>query len=344
MPTINLSILDQSPVRKGCTARQAIQETTQLAQLAEQWGYTRFWVSEHHNTTSLAGSTPEVLIAHLAGVTQHIRLGSGGIMLPNHSALKVAENFRMLEILSPGRIDLGIGRAPGSDRLTASLLNPANTFKDQDFVEQVYDLQHYLHDVATPGTVYEKVKAIPVAETAPDLWLLSSSGASAGVAAHFGAAFCFAHFINAAGGPQAVQAYKERFKPSAQLATPQASVAIFVLCAETEAKIAELQAVMDYQLVRLEQGKIDAFPPYEDIKDYQYTAAEWARVQYNRRRVVSGTPEQIVGNIAQVADEYGVDEVMVVTITHDFADRIRSYKLLANAFHLPEIRTESIVS
>src|SRR5688572_6107248 len=173
MADIKLSILDQSPVRKGGTARQALLETTELAKLAEKLGYTRFWVSEHHNTASLAGSSPEVLLAHLGNHTEKIKIGSGGIMLPNHSALKVAENFRLLETLFPGRIDLGLGRAPGTDRYTASLLNPSNTFNEDDFTQQLVDLTHYLNDGIT-GSNLTKVKAAPMATTVPDLWLLSS--------------------------------------------------------------------------------------------------------------------------------------------------------------------------
>ncbi len=335
--TIKLSVLDQSPVRKGGTARQAVIETTQLAQLAEKLGYTRFWVSEHHNITSLAGSTPEVLIAHLANHTKQIRIGSGGIMLPNHSALKVAENFRMLETLFPGRIDLGIGRAPGGDKLTAHLLNPTNTFSDQDFVQQLIDLQAFLWDDDEAGTIHEKIKAIPLAESAPDLWILSSSGSSASVAGHFGMGFSFAHFINPNNGPQAVEAYRQRFKPSEQLQAPQATVAIFILCAETEEKAAQLQAVMDYQMVRMEQGIISGFAPYEEVKDYVYSAAELARIQYNRQRVISGTPEQVKEKVENLAAQYGVDEVIAVTITHSFADRIRSYELLAEVFAIPAL-------
>src|ERR1700754_4762996 len=149
---IRLSVLDQSPVRKGVTAEQAVKETIALAKYTDELGYARFWVSEHHNTGALAGSTPEVLLAYLASQTKNIRIGSGGIMMPNHSALKVAENFRMLEALAPGRIDLGMGRAPGTDRLTASMLNPSNQFNEQDFVNQLYDLIHYFHDTGEPGT------------------------------------------------------------------------------------------------------------------------------------------------------------------------------------------------
>ena len=247
---IRLSILDQSPVRKGATAAQAVEETVELAKFADKLGYTRFWVSEHHNTSSLAGSTPEVLIAHLAGETERIRVGSGGIMLPNHSALKVAENFRMLEAIFPGRIDLGMGRAPGTDRVTATILNPSNRFSEQDFIEQLSDLQHYLHDTAEAGSIKERVKAIPQVETVPAQWLLSSSGQSAVFAAHFGMGFSFAHFINPVGGPEAIKMYRQRFMPSDDLKEQQANAAIFVFCSREEEKIHQHQALMDFRFTQ----------------------------------------------------------------------------------------------
>ncbi|TGE24026.1 LLM class flavin-dependent oxidoreductase [Hymenobacter aquaticus] len=331
---LRLSILDQSPVRQGGTARQAILETIELAQLADRLGYTRYWVSEHHNTPTLAGSTPEVLMAHLAGITQRIRVGSGGVMLPHYSALKVAENFRMLETLFPGRIDLGIGRAPGSDRLTASVLNPANSFTESDFIEQLMDLSRYLTDTAEPDTIQEKVKATPLATTVPEPWILSSSGQSGLFAAYLGMAFSFAHFINPVGGPQMVRMYQDRFKPSEHLQKPLANVAIFVLCAETEEKARQLHQSLAVQMLRLEQGQRTQMPPYEEIKDYQYSAAEQERLAYNWQRIISGTPSQLKEQITDLAQQYGVEEVVAVTITYDFADRLRSYELLAEAFAL----------
>src|SRR6202012_1787586 len=234
---IRLSVLDQSPVRKGVTAEQAVKETIELAKYTDQLGYTRFWVSEHHNTGSLAGSTPEVLLAYLAAQTKSIRIGSGGIMMPNHSSLKVAENFRMLEALAPGRVDLGMGRAPGTDRLTASVLNPSNQFKEQDFIEQLYDLRNYFHDTGELGSPLGKIRAIPQVQTVPDMWLLSSSGQSGLFAAHFGMGLSFAHFINPIGGPEAVAMYRERFKPSDDMPNEHASVAIFVFCSEDKEKL-----------------------------------------------------------------------------------------------------------
>jgi luciferase family oxidoreductase group 1 len=326
---IKLSVLDQSPIRKGATAAQAIQETIQLAKLTDTLGYTRFWVSEHHNMGIIAGSTPEVLLAHLAGETKNMRMGSGGIMMPNHSTLKVAENFRMLEALFPGRIDLGMGRAPGTDRITASMLNPSNQFREQDFVEQLADLQNYFHDD------YEgRIRAIPQVQTVPDMWLLSSSGQSGLFAAHFGMGFSFAHFINPNGGPESVKMYRDRFQPSDDLAQPQANVAIFVFCSEDLEKVRQHEAVMSHRFLQFEKGGAIVPLSYDDVKDVQYTPAEEERIRANRYRVIAGSPTELKLKLTWLANDYGVDEIMLVTITENFEDRLESYRLLAKQFEL----------
>ena len=229
-------------------------------------------------------------MAHLAGETKNIRIGSGGVMMPNHSALKVAENFRMLEALFPGRIDLGMGRAPGTDRLTASVLNPSNQFRGQDFIEQLYDLNNYFHDRGEPGTPQSKIRAIPQVKTVPAIWLLSSSGESGLFAAHFGMGLVFAHFINPLGGPEAVATYRDRFKASEDQLTSQAAVAVFVFCSEDEEKIRRHQAMMDYRFNQFEKGGGLAPVAYEDIKDVVYSPAEQERILHNRKRVIAGTP------------------------------------------------------
>src|SRR6201996_555091 len=329
---IRLSVLDQSPVRKGADAETAVQETIQLAKLADELGYLRYWVAEHHNTSMLAGSTPEVLIGHLAAHTKNIRLGSGGVMMPNHSTLKVAENFRMLEALYPGRIDLGMGRAPGTDRITASMLNPSNQFKEDEFVEQLTDLQNYFHDRGEAGTIKARIRAIPQVKTVPDMWLLSSSGHSALFAAHFGMGFSFAHFINPFGGPGNVEMYRSRFKPSEDLPEPEANMAIFVFCSEDEEKVMRHKAVMDHRFLQFEKGTVGGPIGYDDVKDEVYTDAEQDRIRYNRQRVVAGTPDKVKARLTQLAEDYDVDEIVAVTITEDFDERKRSYELLAKLF------------
>ena len=331
---LQLSVLDQTPIRRNSHAGEALQETIRLARLADRLGYTRYWLSEHHNTLTLAGASPEILIARLAAETRGLRLGSGGIMLPNHSSLKVAENFRLLEALYPGRIDLGIGRAPGGDRLTAQLLNPSNNFNPEDYIRQIRDLYAFLGDEDTEGTMQGKVRAIPRIDTRPELWMLTSSGESAYLAAHFGMALSFAQFINPVGGAAAIRAYKDRFRPSAQLARPRASVGIFAFCSEDPQKVKEVQAVMDYRLLSFEKGRFNEIPSYEIARDADYSPAEWQRVLYNRQRMVVGTPEVVREKIREIAEDFGVEEIILSTFCDRIEDRLHSYELMAKLFEL----------
>lgn len=332
--SIKLSVLDQTPIRRGSTAGEALQESIQLAKRADELGYVRYWLSEHHNISTLAGAAPEVFIARLASETKRIKFGSGGIMLPNHSTLKVAENFRLLEALYPGRIDLGIGRAPGGDRLTASLLNPTNKFDPQEYIQQIIDLKAFLSDDREAGGVHDKVMAIPSIDTQPELWMLTSSGESAYIAAHFGMAVSFAQFINPVGGAEAIRSYRERFKASEELPQPKASVGIFVFCSENEEKARRMQTIMDYRLISLEKGKIDMTPSYEEASAYSYSPAEWSRVQHNRQRMIVGNPDEVKMKMTVLASTLKVDEIVVATFSEEFNDRVRSYELLAERFGL----------
>jgi luciferase family oxidoreductase group 1 len=331
---LRLSILDQTPIRKDSDAGAALQETIRLAKLADRLGYTRYWLSEHHNTTTLAGAAPEILIARLAAETKGIRLGSGGIMLPNHSTLKVAENFRLLEALYPGRIDLGLGRAPGGDRLTAQLLNPTNTFDPQEYIRQIKDLYDFLSDTPGSGNYEGKIRAIPHIDTQPELWMLTSSGESAYLAAHFGMSLCYAQFINPAGGPEAIRAYRERWRPSAVLAKPRASVGIFAFCSEDPQKVAETQALIDYRLLGFEKGRYDEIPTVAAATAYQYTPAEWQRVLHNRQRTAIGSPADMREKLTSLAAQFDVDEIVISTFTEQPEDRLHSYELLAELFGL----------
>ncbi|MBT1703242.1 LLM class flavin-dependent oxidoreductase [Chryseosolibacter indicus] len=339
---MKLSVLDQTPIRRGSNAREALQESVELVKLAESLNYTRYWISEHHNIGTLACAAPEVLIARLGAETKRIRLGSGGIMLPNHSALKVAENFRLLEGLFPGRIDLGIGRAPGGDRLTASVLNPSNNFEPNEYIQQIRALKAFFADDATPGTVHEKVKAIPKIDTTPNLWMLTSSGESAFLAAHFGIALSFAQFINPVGGAEAIEQYRKNFKTSAELSSPQDSVGIFVFCGETEEKAARMQAVMDYRLLSIARGQMDETPSYESIKSYQYSSDELRYIQYNRQRMVVGTPDVVKKQLEDLAENMDVSEIVVATFAETSEDRLRSYALLAEMFDLQKATQEAL--
>jgi luciferase family oxidoreductase group 1 len=332
---LRLSVLDQSPVRSGMTAAEAVQETLELAQAAEQLGYRRYWLAEHHATPGLAGSCPEVLIGQVAARTSRIRVGSGGVMLSHYSALKVAETFRMLETLFPGRIDLGIGRAPGSDRRTAQALRDGAALTGPEFFpEQVADLVGFLGDALPAGHPFADVRVMPEPATAPEVWLLGSSDQSAALAAHFGTAFSFAHFISEEGGAEITRAYARGFRPSAALAEPRASAAVFVVCADTEAEAWRLARSRELFILRLRTGRPGRYPSVEEAEAYPYTPHERAIVEYNRRRTVAGTPDQVRARLEAMAAEYGVRELVIVTITHNPKARLRSYELVAHAFGL----------
>lgn len=335
MKKIKLSVLDQSQVRRNGTPRQALEESGELVQLAEKLGYTRYWVSEHHNFKMVAGTAPEVLIPYLASKTSTIKIGSGGIMLPNHSSLKVAENFGLLETLFPKRIDLGIGRAPGGDRLSSHLLNPSNNFSEKEFFQQLIDVQAFLRGDETPETVHEKVKSYPNPEEIPNLWLLTSSGGSAQFAAHFGMALSFAQFINPEGGPDTADFYRHNFKSSPELKEPKVNVGIFAFCSEDEQKVKDWITEFDYRMLHIESGATGDLPSFEEIKNFNYSLQQKARITYNRGRFVAGTPDKLKMEIEKIANKYETDEIMIATIAEDFEDRKKSYELLANIFLKP---------
>lgn len=332
MKKLKLGILDQSIIQVGKTAKQAIDETIATARLAEQLGYSRFWVSEHHNSAFIAGSAPEVLMVKLADETRQIRIGSGGVMLPNHSALKVAENFRMLETLFPGRIDLGMGRAPGGDRLTASLLNPSNDFSEISYLKQLDHLQHFFNDTA--ASQHGPLLAVPQAAGVPMQWILSSSGGSSAIAARFGLGLAIARFINGFAGRDIVETYRKNFKPSAQFPVPHALLSISVLCADTEEKAQQMRKFIDYVFIQFEKGNFHTFADYKTIDAYTFSEEELARARHNSGRVVSGTKAQVKEQLERLAEEFDVDEIIVSTMAADADDRKRSFELLAEAFEL----------
>ena len=331
---MRLSVLDQSPIRSGGTAADAIHETLELAQVCERLGYHRYWLAEHHSSRGLAGTSPEVLIGQVAARTSRIRVGSGGVMLSHYSALKVAEQFRVLETLFPGRIDLGIGRAPGSDQRTAWALAGGGIRDIEHFPQQIADVVAWLHDRLPERHPFAGVRAMPAGSTAPEVWLLGSSDASAIYAAEQGLAFSFAHFINADGGPQVTQVYRDRFRPSPELAAPMASAAIWAVCADSEEEARRLERCRELALVRLYTGRYGPFPSVEEAESFPYTARDLAIIEHARGRTVAGTPDVVRARVEAMAQAYGVDELVIVTITHDFKARVRSYELLADTFAL----------
>lgn len=338
MKNIKISVLDQSQIGRNGNAHQTLMESGELVRLADALGFERYWVSEHHNFKLVAGTTPEVLIPYLASRSQRIRVGSGGIMLPNHTALKVSENFGMLATLFPNRIDFGIGRAPGGDRLSAQLLNPANTFSEKQFYEQLVDVQAYLRGEEVPDTVHEKVKAYPIPEILPEFWILTSSGGSAQFAAHFGMALSFAHFINPVGGPEVVAVYRDSFKPSDTLAEPKVNVGIFAYCSEDEQNVKDWVAEFDYRMLHIEMGATGDLPSVEEVKNMEYSMHQRARIAWNRGRFIAGTPNVVKQKIEDLANEYNVDEIMIATWAENFEDRKHSYELIAKMFPAESIQ------
>ncbi len=332
---MKLSVLDQSPIRAGGTPRQALAETLELAQLADRLGYERYWVAEHHSTGGLASATPEILIEAIASRTERIRVGSGGVMLSHYSPLKVAESFRMLEALHPGRIDLGVGRAPGSDTRTATALATGpGRLGIEHYPEQLMDLYGYLSDTLPANHPFAGIHAMPAGETMPELWLLGSSDASAQYAAELGWSFCYAHFINPYGGLVHTQNYRAAFCPSPMLAEPRASLAISATVAETREEAERLCWSRWGARVGAARGRRTGFLPPEEAMALEFTAPEREYIEHMRSESIHGDPATVKARIEKMAADYDVEDVVVVTITYDFEARKRSYELLADAFGL----------
>jgi len=318
-------------MREGGTAADALRESIELARRVERMGYHRFWIAEHHGTGGLASSAPEILIGQVLAQTHAIRVGSGGVMLSHYSALKVAEQFRMLEALFPGRVDLGVGRAPGSDqRHAAALSHGPGSLPLDAYPDQVDDLVSYLSDALPLGHPFADIRATPRVDTAPTVWCLGSSLDSAMIAAELGLPYAFAHFINQEAGTRAVQLYRQRFKPSRWLEAPQVAVGLSALCAPTEEEAIRLSWSRYCMRFRRGQG----VPTPETALAFDYSPAELAYIEYTRPRSAIGDPPQVHDKIAARLEEFDVDEAILVTITHDFEDRVRSYELIAREFAL----------
>lgn len=329
-PPLPLSVLDLAPVPEGSSAAEALRRTVDLARLAERLGYVRYWFAEHHGMPSVASSAPEILIGHVASATERMRIGAGGIMLPNHSALKVAELFRTLSALHPRRIDLGLGRAPGSDAMASRALGASD---GQDFTAQLAELQAFCGEREfAAGHPYRQVVAVPGDAPLPPIWLLGSSGASARWAGQLGLGYSFAsHFSPTPAGP-AFRAYRDSFRPSAQFPQPSAVLGVAAVCAEAAEEADRLASTMDLAWLRIRRGEFLPLPSPETARAYPYSAFEREAVREYRSRTVIGTPEQVRAAIETLAADSGADEVMVVSNLYGHAERLRSYELLAQAF------------
>ena len=333
---MRLSVLDQSTIVSGRTPADAITESMALAQHCEALGYDRYWLAEHHASASQAGTAPEILIAAIAATTRRIRVGSAGVMLPHYSSLKVAEQFRVLEAVAPGRIDLGLGRAPGSDGRTAFALNPNAAKAADQFPAQLRDLLAWLAgEPLVEGHPFRSVVAQPTGPTSPEVWILGSSEYGAQVAAHFGLPYCFAHFItDGEGMAEALDLYRASFRPGPRHKTPHAALAVWALAADTEAEADRLFASRALWRLGRDRGIYAALPTLEEAAAYAYTGQESARMAHIRARALCGTAAEIASRIDGLARDVGAAEVAVITTVADKVARQRSYTLLAEATRL----------
>jgi luciferase family oxidoreductase group 1 len=334
-----LSVLDISPVPSGSSSSEALRNTLDLAKLTDALGYSRYWLAEHHNTALIASTSPEVMIGHVADVTQHMRVGSGGIMLPNHAPLKVAETFRVLEALHPGRIDLGLGRAPGTDSLTAlALRRSREAVYADDFPAQLAELLAFFEDDFPANHPYARVKAMPEDAATPEVWLLGSSEFSAQLAASAGLRFAFAHHIQPEPAIRALRFYRDNFKPSRYLEQPESLIAVSAICAETDEQARELAAPAELTMLRFRQGgRMGKLPSVAEAKAYPYTAEELLAVREGRQRLTVGSPATVKERLTTLAAQGAVDEIMVTTIVHGHEERRRSYELIAEAFGVARV-------
>lgn len=331
-----LSVLDLVPIVSGGTSSQSLRNSIELAKVADRLGYTRYWFAEHHNMPSIASSVPEVMIGQVARETTHLRVGSGGVMLPNHPPLKIAETFRMLEALYPGRIDLGIGRAPGTDPLTAyALRRDKNALNSRDFPEHLTELLAFAANEFPAEHPFKAVTAMPNDVGFPEVWLLGSSAFGSQMAASLGVGYAFAHHISPENAIPALRGYRNQFQPSKYLDKPYAIITTAVICADTSEEAEWLASSIALAIVRLRNGQAIPFPSPEEAKAYPYTLAERAQADsYRRSTQIVGDPTSVREQLDRLVDVTGADEVMAVTLVHDHAARVRSYELLAEVYGL----------
>jgi len=329
---IPLSILDLSPVASGSTAAQALRNSLDLARLADTLGFKRYWVAEHHNMPAIASSAPEIMIGQIAAATSRIRVGSGGVMLPNHAPLMVAERFKVLEALYPGRIDLGLGRAPGTDPATSYALRRRQGISEEDdFLDRFNELMLLESRGFPAGHPFANVRAMPSDVPLPPIFLLGSSDYSAQLAGHIGAAFAFAHHFANFDAAEAMRLYHETFKPSPAHAKPYAILATHVVCADTDDEAERLARTVDLNIVRRAKGEYLPLASPEEAAAYDYAPVDKARIAQNRARVAVGSPTTVKAKLMPLIEATEAQELMVTTMIYDHTARRRSYELLPRA-------------
>ncbi|MDG5471863.1 LLM class flavin-dependent oxidoreductase [Jeotgalibacillus sp. ET6] len=328
---MKLGILDQVPLSKGQTVKKTIEQTIELAIEAEKLGYTRYWFAEHHNTNGLLSASPELWITRIASETSKIKVGSGGVLLPQYSPLKVAEMFKSLEAFFPERIDLGIGRSPGGTERTRSALTDGGENNLDEFPRQVDDLIGFLQNDLPKQHPYRMVKATPRAGDAPPIWILGLSPSSGKLAAEKGLGLTFGHFINPDKWEATLTAYREHFKKEPEKELVNACV--FVACGETEEEAEEIALSQDMWLLGLEKGDTQV-PSLEEIKSKTVSQEDQKKITHNRRRAIVGTPARVKAELEELSRKYGIDEFLIITNTYRHADRLKSYRLIANELNL----------
>ncbi len=332
---IPLSVLDLSPVTTATPGSVALRNSLDLARLADRLGYKRYWVAEHHNLANIASSSPEIMIGQIAALTSHIRVGSGGVMLPNYAPLMVAERFKVLEALFPGRIDLGLGRAPGTDPVTSYALRARQDPRQGDeFLERFQELLLLERGGYPEGHPFRNVHAVPRDVVLPPIWLLGSSGYSAELGAAVGLGFAFAHHFADHDAASAMLSYRAHFKPSGALDEPYAILGTAAIVADTDAEAERIAASADLHYVRRAKGEYQPLASPDEAAAYPYTAADRERIARQRMRLTVGGAERVKDRLLALAEATRADELMITTMVYDHAARRRSYELLAQAFAL----------
>jgi luciferase family oxidoreductase group 1 len=330
-----LSVLDLSPVIAGGSGTTSLRNTLDLARHADRLGYTRYWMAEHHNLPNIASAAPDIMIGQVAAVTERMRVGAGGVMLPNHAPLMVAERFKVLEALFPGRIDLGLGRAPGTDQVTSyALRRRQDVNADDDFLERFQELILFDSGGFPEGHPFGKIKVMPADVKLPPIWLLGSSDYSAQLAAHVGAGYSFAHHFAHHDAIAAMQGYRKLFKPSDWRQTPYAVLAVHVVCADTDAEAERHAATVDLNFVRRNRGEFLPLASPEEALAYPYAPIDRERIRLNRDRLFVGSPKTVRERLAPLVEATAADEIMITSMIYDHAARKRSYALMAKEFRL----------
>lgn len=328
---VPLSVLDLFPVTRGASPTSAIHDSTALARRVDELGYTRYWIAEHHNMPNIASAAPEVLIDHVAHETKRIRVGAGGIMLPNHTPLRVLEIFRTLEAIHPGRIDLGLGRAPGTDPITSAALRRS---KSDDVNERLAELVAFATKSFPPGHPFAEIEAMPSDAPIPPIWMLGSTSMGASIAAELGVGFAFAGHFSMGEAERAVAVYKQRFEPSAAMPKPYLIMAVSVVCAESDERAEELALPLRVAFARMATGERGPFPSIEEAKRHRFTREELAIVERFAKGAIIGGPDRVKAGLQQIAKDMGADELMISTVVPIHGARVASYEHVAKVWGL----------